>query len=61
MITKYKLGSVSFETIKIPKGTVLFRGINFDNEYRYRNLFNDLIGYQNNKYFSIQFPMYPTL
>ena len=33
-----------FQTIKIPRGTVLFRGLSFENKKNYSSLFNDLIG-----------------
>jgi len=33
-----------FQTIKIPRGTILFRGLSFENKNNYCSLFNDLIG-----------------
>lgn len=42
-----------FQTITIPKGTLLFRGLQFENEKRYMTLFNDLIGYQKDKYYAV--------
>ena len=33
-----------FQTIKIPRGTVLFRGLSFESKNIHTSLFNDLIG-----------------
>ena len=53
MIKTIKINGNKYHTITIPKGTVLFRGINIEDSKRYHTIFNDLIGYQGDKYFSI--------
>jgi hypothetical protein len=53
MIKSYKIKGNTYHTIIIPKGTVLFRGINIENNKNIHYIFNDLIGYQSDKYFSI--------
>lgn len=44
IIKEYKLKNISFKTITIPKGTLLFRGIDLDENKHPSVLFNDLIG-----------------
>lgn len=53
MIKNYSLRGTPFKTITIPKGTVLFRGLNFDRKSHYTTIFNDLIGYLKDKYYAI--------
>jgi hypothetical protein len=53
MITHYKFKGIPFKTIIIPKGTVLFRGLNYDEGSNYMNMFNDLLGYKQDKYYAI--------
>ena len=53
MIKDYKLKGISFKTLIIPRGTILFRGINFEDETKYTNIFEDLIGYRTEKYYGI--------
>jgi hypothetical protein len=53
MIKNYSLKGTPFQTLTIPKGTVLFRGINYDKSSRYMTIFNDLVGYLNDKYYAI--------
>ena len=53
MIKKYKFKGTSFQTLTIPKGTVLFRGLNYDKESNYMSIFNDLVGYIQDKYYAI--------
>jgi hypothetical protein len=53
MIKNYILKGIQFQTITVPKGTILFRGINFENEHDYLSIFNDLLGYKTGKYFGI--------
>jgi len=53
MIKSVKINDKIYNTIIIPKGTILFRGVNIVDEKKYYNIFNDLIGYRNDKYFSI--------
>lgn len=53
MIKNYIIEGQKFKTIIIPKGTILFRGLNFENDSRYMSLFNDFVGFENNKYYSI--------
>lgn len=53
MIKNYSLKGVQFQSITIPKGTILFRGIHFENEDEYLSIFNDFIGFSTGKYFSI--------
>jgi hypothetical protein len=53
MIRNYTLNNTLFHTITVPKGTLLFRGINFENESDYLSIFNDFIGYKTNKYYGI--------
>jgi hypothetical protein len=44
MIKSYSINGTSFKTVTIPQGTILFRGIHFENENKFANLFNDFIG-----------------
>jgi hypothetical protein len=44
MIKNYSIKGIPFKTIIIPRGTILFRGLNFENEHEFANLFSDLIG-----------------
>ncbi len=44
MLKTYKINGKEYKTITIPKGTVLFRGISFENKSKFTALFNDLIG-----------------
>lgn len=53
MIKSYIYNNKILKTITIPKGTVLLRGLNFEDENKYTSLFNDLIGYKNDKYYNI--------
>ena len=53
MIKDYTFKGASFKTLTIPKGTVLFRGLNYDKESHYMSIFNDLVGYKNKKYYAI--------
>jgi hypothetical protein len=53
MIKNYSLKGTPFKTLTIPKGTVLFRGLNYDKKSNYMSIFNDLIGYKNKKYYAI--------
>lgn len=57
MIKNYSLKGIPFQTLTIPKGTVLFRGLNYDKESNYMSIFNDLVGYKNKKYYSIDLNM----
>ena len=40
MIKEYSFKETPFQTIIIPKGTVLFRGLNYDEESHYMSIFN---------------------
>lgn len=54
MIKKYKFkGVIPFQTITIPKGTVLFRGLNFDKGSDFTSIFHDFIGYSGSQYYGI--------
>jgi hypothetical protein len=54
MIKNYKFdGAIPFQTITIPKGTVLFRGLNYDKGSDFTSIFNDLIGYPGSQYYGI--------
>jgi hypothetical protein len=44
MLKTYKINGKKYQTIKIPKGTVLFRGLSFENKLNYETLFGDIIG-----------------
>jgi hypothetical protein len=44
MIKKYKLEGKEFQTVIIPRGTILFRGIHFENKHKYDKIFSDIIG-----------------
>jgi hypothetical protein len=44
MLKTYLIQGKEFQTIKIPKGTILFRGIVFENKNNFHSLFKDLIG-----------------
>lgn len=47
MIKSYRLqDGTEFKTITIPKGTVLFRGIRFEEGDRFEKLFSELVGYK---------------
>lgn len=53
-IKSYTLDDGSeFKTLTIPKGTVLFRGLHYENNKQFIKLFEDLIGYEKNDTFSI--------
>ena len=53
MIKTYKIKGGEFKTITIPKGTILFRGISCETFKDYHRIFNDLIGYRKDKYYTI--------
>jgi len=53
MIKTYKFKNKTFETLLIPKGALLFRGLRFEDHNDYHSLFHDLIGYKKDKYYSI--------
>lgn len=53
MIKTYTFKGTSFQTIIIPKGTVLFRGINYDTASNYMTIFNDLVGFPGSQYYKI--------
>jgi hypothetical protein len=53
MIKTYTIQGTRFDTITIPKATLLFRGLSFENPNNYTALFNDFIGYRNGKYYNI--------
>jgi hypothetical protein len=54
MIKTYNKNSTrSFQTINIPKGTVLFRGLNYDKGSDFTSIFNDFIGYPGSQYYGI--------
>lgn len=53
MIKKYTSEKISFETIIIPKGTLLFRGLSYGKHSKVSYLFNDFIGYSNNGRYSV--------
>ena len=53
MIKKYTINKKEYKTITVPKGTVLFRGIYFEDKNKYMNVFNDLIGYKSDPYYAI--------
>ena len=53
MFKTYTYKSITFQTITIPKGTVLFRGLRFDNETQYDSLFHDMIGYKKDNSYTI--------
>jgi hypothetical protein len=53
MIRTHRLKNTKFQTITIPKGTLLFRGLSFDDKKKYKSIFHDLIGYQQKKYYEI--------
>jgi hypothetical protein len=44
MFKTYTIKGKDYQTVKIPKGTVLFRGLSFENKNNFATLFNDLIG-----------------
>jgi hypothetical protein len=44
MLKTYLIQGKEFQTIKIPKGTILFRGIVFENKKNFHLIFKDLIG-----------------
>jgi hypothetical protein len=55
MLKEYYIdgNKLKFRTIKIPKGTLLFRGIDFQSQTHYTKLFNDFIGYVKGDAYSI--------
>ena len=53
MIKEYSFKGTPFQTIIIPKGTVLFRGLNYDSSSNYMTIFNDLVGYPGSQYYAI--------
>ena len=53
MIKNYSFKGTPFKTIIIPKGTVLFRGINYDKGSNYMSIFNDLVGLPGGQYYGI--------
>jgi hypothetical protein len=53
MLKTYKINGKKYQTIKIPKGTVLFRGLAFENKDKYPTLFTDIIGARNEKMYLI--------
>lgn len=57
MIKTYKINDTTFQTITLPKGTVLFRGLHIGNDNSYKKIFTDLIGYPDDKYYCISSSM----
>jgi hypothetical protein len=45
IIKEYNLKSINFKTVKIPKGTLLFRGIHYGSKSPTSAIFSDFIGY----------------
>ena len=45
MIKEYSIDGNQFKTVMIPRGTLLFRGIDFQTKTHYTKLFHDFIGY----------------
>jgi hypothetical protein len=53
MIKTYKIRDKEFQTIIIPKGTVLFRGLSIEKKDNYPILFNDIIGLRDGPRYAI--------
>jgi len=52
-IKSYTFDSTTFQTVILPKGTLLFRGLRFEDKMNYKSLFHDLIGYPREQYYTI--------
>lgn len=54
MIQNYTTkNGANFQTVTLPKGIVLFRGIYFEEGMRHEKIFSDLLGYRTGNYFKI--------